>query len=107
MASADGVAVRAWRCWPASPCWAGRRQPRPIDQPFGNLIRALADPQQWCAMLLLHINNKGCAASSIGAAPLILLKVARRHDQPPAAQLVRRHRSLSAQAARDRLRDLS
>lgn len=53
-----------------------------IDRPFQDLIRALADREHWCAVLVLHINNKGCHTTVNGGVPHIALKVARKYDQP-------------------------
>lgn len=51
-----------------------------IAQPFAQVRQALSDPQQWCSVLLLHINNKACRAPAAQA--LLSLKVARKYDQP-------------------------
>ena len=53
-----------------------------IEAPFLDLLRALRDPEHWCAALLLHINNKACRVTMKGAVPHIALKVANRYDQP-------------------------
>jgi hypothetical protein len=52
-----------------------------LDQPLRSLQTALADPQHWCAVLVIHINNKGCVISSAGK-PRLRLRVARKYDQP-------------------------
>jgi len=33
-----------------------------IDFPFASVSRALLDPQQWCELLILHLNTKYCRA---------------------------------------------
>ena len=53
-----------------------------IEAPFLDLVRALRDPEHWCAVLILHINNKACRVSTKGAVAHIALKVANRYDQP-------------------------
>lgn len=53
-----------------------------IERPFTDLSHALATPAQWCTVLLVHINNKGCAVAGGAAAPTISLRVARKYDQP-------------------------
>ena len=53
-----------------------------IERPFGDVAAALVDARHWCALLILHINNKGCAVTSPGGHPHIALKVARKYDQP-------------------------
>lgn len=72
-----------------------------IEVPFSDLARALADPEHWCAVLILHINNKACRVTTTGAVPHITLKVASRFDQPAdeAYELDFAYRSLAASAA--------
>jgi len=54
-----------------------------IDRPFRDLQAALADPAQWCATMILHINNIGCRAETGAMATTrIVLKVARGPEQP-------------------------
>jgi hypothetical protein len=54
-----------------------------IDRPFRDLQAALADPVQWCATMILHINNVGCRAETgVAGATRIVLKVARSLQQP-------------------------
>jgi hypothetical protein len=54
-----------------------------IDRPFRDLQAVLADPKQWCATMILHINNVGCRAEPDAAGTTrILLKVARSAEQP-------------------------
>lgn len=52
------------------------------EHSYASLNAALADPRHWCDMLILHVNNKACAASVHGDAATIELKVARKYDQP-------------------------
>lgn len=54
-----------------------------VDVPFERLAFALGEPQRWCEMLLLHINNKGCSTADDPAHAGLSLKVARRYDIPP------------------------
>lgn len=54
-----------------------------VDRPMRDVREALADAQHWCAVLVLHINNKACKVDVAGAGATILeLKVARKYDQP-------------------------
>jgi len=54
-----------------------------IDRPFRDLQAALANPAQWCATMILHINNIGCRAESDAAGTTrLVLKVARNPEQP-------------------------
>jgi hypothetical protein len=38
-----------------------------VDQPFGKVQPALADPKNWCDILILHPNVKGCQRGANGA----------------------------------------
>ena len=55
----------------------------PLHQALDGLMRlgALANLNQWCAVLILHINNKGCSVTA-APRPGLALKVGRRYDQP-------------------------
>jgi len=53
-----------------------------IERPLADVAAALADARHWCAVLILHINNKACAVTGPPAHPHIALKVARKYDQP-------------------------
>ena len=52
------------------------------ERPLRDIAAALHDAASWCAVLVLHINNKGCEVSHGSAGEHIALKVARRYDQP-------------------------
>lgn len=58
-----------------------------IDRPFRDVQLALADPPQWCATMILHINNTGCraapAAPGTAVMPRITLRIVRYLGQPP------------------------
>lgn len=58
-----------------------------VERPFGDLMAVLADPQRWCAVLVLHINNTGCRVepAAAGQPATIALSIARSVD-PPSAQ---------------------
>lgn len=53
-----------------------------VDQPLPVLAQALGTPVQWCAAMLLHINNRSCAVASGPSGERITLSVVRRYDQP-------------------------
>lgn len=54
-----------------------------VDYPFAVFSAALADPAQWCDVLILHLNTKGCHEVPQGAgAAQIELRVGRKYDQP-------------------------
>ena len=48
---------------------------------FGSVAEALAAPQAWCEILMLHINNKACQLQLSADGPVLQLAIARRHDQ--------------------------
>ena len=54
-----------------------------VEYPFAVFSAALADPAQWCDVLILHLNTKGCHEVPQGAgAAQIELRVGRKYDQP-------------------------
>ena len=54
-----------------------------IDQPFAQVVQALARPSNWCEMMLLHVNNRRCRMTKgEGGAPGLELAVVRRYDLP-------------------------
>ena len=54
-----------------------------LDQPFARLKAALADPGQWCGVLMLHLNNKYCRLETTGTGQRIELRVGRKYEQSP------------------------
>jgi hypothetical protein len=59
-----------------------------IKYPFATVSAALASPQTWCDILILHLNTKSCAlkqnADSVGGAPTLLMTVGKKVEQPQA-----------------------
>jgi hypothetical protein len=53
-----------------------------VDHSFASLGAALADPNHWCDILILHVNNKACRVDAHGGGATIMLRVARKYDQP-------------------------
>jgi hypothetical protein len=53
-----------------------------VDHSFASLSAALADPSHWCDILILHVNNKACRVSAHADGATIVLRVARKYDQP-------------------------
>lgn len=53
-----------------------------LDQPFTAVRAALADPAQWCDILILHLNTKHCRRGEEGGAPLIEVRVGKKNPQP-------------------------
>jgi len=53
-----------------------------IDQPFGVVAPALRGTDHWCDVLILHLNVKGCRASSGQAGDTLSVRIGRKFDQP-------------------------
>ncbi|MES2912531.1 MAG: hypothetical protein V4718_14125 [Pseudomonadota bacterium] len=53
-----------------------------IDAPFATVNAVFKDPARWCDVLMLHLNTKGCAASSNVGTPLLVLHVGKKTPQP-------------------------
>lgn len=53
-----------------------------IEQPFGVVAPALQGMDHWCDILLLHLNVKGCRASSPKAGDTLSVSIGRKFDQP-------------------------
>jgi hypothetical protein len=51
-----------------------------VEHPFPVVLQSLRGIETWCDVLLLHLNVKGCKATT-GAAPAITLNVGRKFDQ--------------------------
>ena len=52
-----------------------------VEHPYATVQQALASPDHWCDILILHLNVKRCKASA-GAPKTIALNVGRKFDQP-------------------------
>jgi hypothetical protein len=53
-----------------------------LDHPFAAVSAALADPAQWCDILILHLNNKQCRPEKTGAETVLELRVGQTYKQP-------------------------
>lgn len=53
-----------------------------IDRPYAAVRQALAKPDRWCAILILHLNTKYCRADQRPGRDTIDMGVGRRFDQP-------------------------
>lgn len=53
-----------------------------MAQPFGVVGPALQGTDQWCDVLMLHLNVKTCRGQGGGAASTLILAVGRKFDQP-------------------------
>lgn len=52
-----------------------------LDQPFESLRGALSKPENWCAVFILHLNNKYCGLAPANGRPQLVLKVGRKEFQ--------------------------
>jgi hypothetical protein len=52
-----------------------------VDHPFATVQQALHSPENWCDILILHLNVKRCKAGEDGGR-LLTLSVGRKFDQP-------------------------
>ncbi len=53
-----------------------------LDQPYAVAGRALQDMNNWCDILILHLNVKGCRASTSRAGDTLSVSIGRKFDQP-------------------------
>lgn len=53
-----------------------------IDSPFDVTSAALANPADWCDILLLHINTKICRASTGAGGTVLSVRIGSKHDEP-------------------------
>ena len=52
-----------------------------IDQPYSTVAPALQSADQWCDILILHLNVKRCQVSA-GPPQVLSLNIGRKYDQP-------------------------
>jgi hypothetical protein len=53
-----------------------------VPHTFEKISGALADPQGWCEILILHLNTKYCHVAYAGKDTSILMNVGKKFDQP-------------------------
>ncbi|MEJ8857284.1 hypothetical protein WKW79_22100 [Variovorax robiniae] len=53
-----------------------------VDQPLSALTAAFGSPSNWCAALLLHLNNRDCKVAGAPGQEVITLSVVRKFDLP-------------------------
>ena len=53
-----------------------------LDHPFEKVSSALANPAQWCDIMILPFNTKYCHAVQDGGSPGLLVRIGRKFDQP-------------------------
>ncbi len=56
-----------------------------VSQPFASVSGALAKPEQWCEVLILHLNTKYCRAANDVSPPQLDLRLGKKFDQPLSA----------------------
>ena len=60
-----------------------------LAHPFAAVSSALADPGQWCDILILHLNTKYCRTGQEGGGTRVEVRVGKKHEEPiKAAALV-------------------
>lgn len=53
-----------------------------VDYPFSTTEGALNGPEQWCDILILHLNTKFCRVSKAGPGKILNVAIGRKFDQP-------------------------
>ncbi len=53
-----------------------------VPHPYAKVSAALAGPQVWCDILILHLNTKYCSVSRERQATALLMNVGKKFDQP-------------------------
>ena len=53
-----------------------------IAHPFAKVHLALAEPQAWCEILILHLNTKFCKIAGEGERTVLHMNVGKKFDQP-------------------------
>ncbi len=53
-----------------------------MDHPFSEMNAALNGPQQWCDILILHINTKYCRAEDGPNGTVLKMNIGKKYDQP-------------------------
>ena len=55
-----------------------------LEHPFSTVAAELSNPDRWCDVMMLHLNNKSCRRSGDVAHPRLELRVGKKYDQPVA-----------------------
>lgn len=53
-----------------------------VEHPFAAFNAAFKGPENWCDVLILHINTKYCHASTDKAGTLLAVSIGKKYDQP-------------------------
>jgi hypothetical protein len=54
-----------------------------LDHPFARVRTALAEPDRWGEILILHLNTKACRRTEKGGSPLLEVRVGKKEEQAP------------------------
>jgi hypothetical protein len=53
-----------------------------IQSPFATLSAVLNSPDNWCSIMMLHLNTKYCRASTINQQSMLNVSIGKKYDQP-------------------------
>jgi hypothetical protein len=53
-----------------------------IDYPLDKVASALRTPEQWCEVMILHLNTKYCRATQVNGGPGLTVFIGKKADQP-------------------------
>lgn len=53
-----------------------------LDHPFASVSAALVAAENWCDILILHVNTKYCRASTAPTGTVLHVSIGGKHDQP-------------------------
>lgn len=54
-----------------------------IDYPFATVSTTLNGPEEWCEVLILHINTKYCRATTERTGTVLTVGIGKKYPQPP------------------------
>jgi hypothetical protein len=52
-----------------------------VDYPYRDVQKALKSPDQWCSLLMLHLNTKDCRSSTNNGKEHLKVSIGTKHDQ--------------------------
>jgi hypothetical protein len=52
-----------------------------VDYPFATVKAALSKPEQWCDVMILHLNTKGCRATGSGENAVLTVYIGSKDEQ--------------------------
>ncbi len=53
-----------------------------VEYPFATLSAALNNPDNWCEILILHLNTKYCRTSLVDTGSVLNVSIGKKYDQP-------------------------